>query len=340
VTHLRIDELDAYDDTALRAWYDVYRAAESTGREFHTAFAYEEVRANYRADNPGMRRTVLVALDGDDVVGVARCGLPQLENLTRADVSVGVRPDRWGEGIGTALLARAEQVAREAGRTVLMGEASYPASYPPDGRGHPSVEFAVRHGYSLDLGDLQRVLDLPVADDLLDRLAAQAAEKHAGYTLLPYVGAGPAERLLEIAPRRSAVDSEAPMGEVQREAGRVDEARVRAEEAELSAAGRTRYAVVAVAPDGSLAGYTDLVVPEFDPPWIFQWGTLVWPAHRGHALGLALKVHNLRIVQALHPDRTAVRTWNAEVNAPMIAVNEALGFRVVERLGEFHKRLD
>ena len=32
-------------------------------------------------------------------------------------------------------------------------------------------------------------------------------------------------------------------------------------------------------------------------------------------------------------------TWNAEVNAHMVAVNEQLGFEPVERLGEFQKRL-
>jgi len=51
------------------------------------------------------------------------------------------------------------------------------------------------------------------------------------------------------------------------------------------------------------------------------------------------KVENLRRVQAAEPDRTALYTWNAEVNRHMIAVNEALGFRPVGRLGEFVKQL-
>lgn len=32
-------------------------------------------------------------------------------------------------------------------------------------------------------------------------------------------------------------------------------------------------------------------------------------------------------------------TYNAEVNAHMIGVNEALGFRPVARLGDFQKKL-
>jgi hypothetical protein len=34
-----------------------------------------------------------------------------------------------------------------------------------------------------------------------------------------------------------------------------------------------------------------------------------------------------------------VHTWNAEVNTHMVAVNDALGFRPVEYLAEFQRRL-
>jgi hypothetical protein len=71
----------------------------------------------------------------------------------------------------------------------------------------------------------------------------------------------------------------------------------------------------------------------------FQWGTLVRGADRGHRLGLAVKVANHRMLQDRRPDLRRVSTYNAEVNAHMVAVNELLGFRPVERLGEFQRRL-
>jgi hypothetical protein len=58
---------------------------------------------------------------------------------------------------------------------------------------------------------------------------------------------------------------------------------------------------------------------------------------RGHRLGLALKVANLRLLQRERPDILSVTTYNAEVNAHMIGVNQRLGFRPVARLGEFQK---
>ena len=63
-------------------------------------------------------------------------------------------------------------------------------------------------------------------------------------------------------------------------------------------------------------------------------------AHRGHRLGVAVKVATLRLLQERRPDVTEVLTYNAEVNDHMIAVNELLGFEPVARLGEFQKALE
>jgi hypothetical protein len=53
--------------------------------------------------------------------------------------------------------------------------------------------------------------------------------------------------------------------------------------------------------------------------------------HRGHRLGLLVKAENLRMLRRHFPDTMTVTTWNAVSNRHMIAVNEALGFRPVER---------
>ncbi len=83
-----------------------------------------------------------------------------------------------------------------------------------------------------------------------------------------------------------------------------------------------------------------LSVPQSDPQLIFNFDTLVRQDHRGHRLGLVTKIENLRRVIALHPERTLVHTWNAESNHPMIAVNDAMGFRPVAYGGEYVRTLD
>ena len=337
---MEITELDPFDDRALRDWYDVYLAAQSAEREFHQAYAFEEVRSGLRRPGPAWRRRPLQARTGGEVVGVAGVTLPLLENTSMVEVEVEVRPDHWRRGVGTALLARAEEIARAEGRSLLVGTAAYPYDAPADGAGTRAGEFARSRGFSFGLGDVQRVLDLPVAAALVDALEAEATPHHRGYSFRQYRGLPPDDVLPGLAALRAAVETEAPTGEIARERGAGDPDVARAEEEALTAQARTRWTTVALAPDGSVAGYTDLVVPAHDPPWIYQWGTLVWSAHRGRRLGLALKVRNVAWVQRALPDRRAVRTWNAEVNAPMVAVNEALGFRPVERMGEFQKRLD
>lgn len=50
-----------------------------------------------------------------------------------------------------------------------------------------------------------------------------------------------------------------------------------------------------------------------------------------------MKAANLAAVQADHPERRSVSTQNAETNAPMVAINEKMGFRAVEVLLEFQR---
>ena len=48
----------------------------------------------------------------------------------------------------------------------------------------------------------------------------------------------------------------------------------------------------------------------------------------GTASGFAMKVANLWAVMERHPGVRTISTWNAAENAPMIAVNEEIGFAV------------
>jgi RimJ/RimL family protein N-acetyltransferase len=137
----------------------------------------------------------------------------------------------------------------------------------------------------------------------------------------------------------SALMTEAPTGEIERERETPDPAVVREAEALAFKQGRELYATAALAADGTVVAYTNFGVNTKGSPRAYQWGTLVRPEHRGHRLGLAVKVANLRQLQAARPDLGQVVTWNAEVNAHMVGVNEAMGFVPVERSGEVQKRL-
>ena len=62
--------------------------------------------------------------------------------------------------------------------------------------------------------------------------------------------------------------------------------------------------------------------------------------HRGHRLGMLVKAANLVQLLRSPRDATAVTTFNAEDNRPMLDVNEALGFEAIGLEGNWQKRVD
>ena len=95
----------------------------------------------------------------------------------------------------------------------------------------------------------------------------------------------------------SSLATEAPTGELDLEPEVVSVEVVREREAGIARQGRTKYNTVALSASGGMVAYTDLVTTVHEPGRAYQWGTLVRRAHRGHRLGLAVKVANLRLLQ-------------------------------------------
>lgn len=111
-----------------------------------------------------------------------------------------------------------------------------------------------------------------------------------------------------------------------------DVPRFREYEAMFVARRRHQLATAAVErATGRFVAFTDLNVPFSDHRVVSQFGTVVEPDHRGHRLGLAVKTANLINVLDAYPDAESIQTYNAAENEHMIAVNEVLGFRAVER---------
>jgi GNAT superfamily N-acetyltransferase len=338
VPGLEIVEVDPFDPRSFDPWHAAYIEAElACGPDVASPWQAPEVRAMMQ--RPGSRHLVpgWAGLVDGAVVTTGWMRLPLLDNLDRAQLAVHTRPAARRQGYGSAMLTHLEQVARDQGRSILTGEAAWPYDAGPTGNGTAGPAFAAVHGFALALGDVKRVLDLPVAPELLDALAAEAAPHHADFTLRSWAGPVPDELVEGWARLDAALITEAPTGDLTVEAEHADPALVREAEALLVEQGRTKYNTAAVGPDGDVVAYTDLVVTTHEPGRGYQFGTLVRRDARGHRLGIAIKVANLRLLQQQSPQTTALTTYNAEVNAHMIGVNERLGFRTVARLGEFQR---
>lgn len=335
---LEIEPLDPFDPAAYDAFYDVYLAAERAAGDAASPWMRDEVRVDLQ--EPATRRWLgaYVGRAAGRVVAVGQLSTPLLDNRDSAAVTVHVGPGDRRRGYGSAVLARLEAEAAERGRVVLNAEAVWEYDSGPTGAGEPGPEFARAHGFALGLGDVKRTLALPVAEGLLDELAAEAAPHHAAYPLRSWVGPVPDELVEGWAQLASTLMTEAPTGDLQREPEVADPSVVRESEGMLARQGRTKYNTAALDTSGDVVAYTDIATTVHEPGKAYQWGTLVRKDVRGHRLGLAVKVANLRLLQRERPDVHEVTTYNAEVNAHMVGVNERLGFRPVARLGEFQKR--
>jgi len=340
VSEIEIRPIDPHDRAAFDAWHAVYFAAERFGRErWASPWHLEEYRADRVAEAPYREAVMYSGVVNGEVVVVGDLEMPLLDRPDHAFLEVFTHPVHRRRGYGSRMLVTLEIAARTKGRRIFDAETAYPYDGPADGAGSAGVEFARRHEYAFGLGDVMRVLDLPVAPSVLDSLLAEAAPHHPSYTLRSWVGHVPEGIVDQWVALNASLDTQAPTGDLEKQEMVPDVDAHRTCEAVMDLQQRTAFHTVAVAPDGRLAAYNELVLPALDPGRVYQWGTLVVPERRGHRLGLAVKAANLAQLQAAHPEPLLLGTYNAEVNSHMIGINERLGFRPVERLGEFQKKM-
>ncbi|HEV2798435.1 MAG TPA: GNAT family N-acetyltransferase [Nocardioides sp.] len=341
MSDLQIHELDPFDDAALDAWHHVYAVAETHELgDIATAWQLEEVRALMQRNGTQAWVGGFAAVLDGTTVGAGWMRTPLMDNPELAEVTVHVLPEHRRRGIGTAVLEHLEDVARQRGRRILNSLASWAYDSGPDAAGGGSgPAFAAARGFDLALSEVQRELTLPVDDALLAGLAEDAARSHQAYTLRSWSGPVPDDLLQGWAEITSTLAPEAPMGELELEPVVISTEAVREREVTVERQGRTKYNTVALSASGEVVAYSDLATTIHEPGRAYQWGTLVRRGHRGHRLGVAVKVANLQLLQRERPDVRRLTTYNAEVNSHMIGVNEVIGFRPVARLGDFQKKL-
>jgi hypothetical protein len=158
------------------------------------------------------------------------------------------------------------------------------------------------------------------------------------YELLAWTGSCPAEHAEELAVLMSRMSTDVPTGDLSVEAERWDVARVRHVEDTWRRAGLVSLVAAARHRNsGELAAYSVLQLTEAKPWLADQDDTLVAGCHRGHRLGMLVKIANLRRVLAEYPAVERVITFNAAENDHMLAINVALGFRPAGFDGEWQR---
>ncbi len=324
------------EDPRLARAVEVEQAAECWQNPHATPYSYAERLVDVRNLDPAEGVVAYAGCLEERVVATAICFLPLLDNTDKANVKVSVQPQLWRRGLGSALLDHVVTDLRAGGRRLVLGDVSYPLDADES---HPARGFLAKNGFTLANAEVHRVLRLPVSSARLEGLLAGCAGHNRGYTFAEFTGALPEAIMPTYCELMNALNTDAPSGAVDYEAGRITPDVFAARLNVMAEQERTLHSSVAFDGDGVPVAHSELSVPQNDPCNIFQWSTLVRRQDRGHRLGLATKARNLRRVQRLHAGRASVHTWNAESNTAMIAVNEALGFEVVGCAGRYQRIL-
>jgi GNAT superfamily N-acetyltransferase len=327
-----IEQINPRNEAALRAWWEVGHAA-TADRPGKPWPRWEQSRVALPTDNPERSVTLLGAIDGREMVGAAMAILPTRENAHLAGSAVYVDAHRRRQGIGSALLAEVEVIAAGHGRTTLTGEA-----YLPPGGTVPAEAFAAARGFAV--ASRESIKELALVDYVARRDAlASTTPVPDGYRILTFDTVCPEEHLASFGRLLGTLFDEIPLGELDLRTSQWTPERIRAAEQRQVATGRHVHTALAIAPDGAVAGVSDVRVDDTDHEHAQVGITIVDRAHRGHRLGLALKLATHDLALATYPGLQRVDTSNAEVNTHMNAVNEALGYRTIETLLELQKKL-
>jgi GNAT superfamily N-acetyltransferase len=339
-----VGQIDPRDDDAFDDWFGAVRATDMERWPDKPGWQRVERLAMALDENGPEEHRLLVARDGTGTVrGVADIELYRRENVELARVELRVLPASRRRGIGSSLLAAVEQIVVAAGRTELGGMDETPAR--ADRAGFADYEdaagpFAVRHGFALAQTMVRRELRLPLSPRHARALADSPKARPPGYSLITFADRWPDELIADRCELGRRMSTDVPIGEQELDEEVWDEARVRQIEAAFAAQNRAKVITVARHDDSErLAGFTEIAVPLGAPESVWQHDTLVMREHRGHSLGFAMKSANLAALEQRFPAARTVSTWNAAENAPMIAVNDEMGFQVASHSNYWLKKL-
>jgi GNAT superfamily N-acetyltransferase len=325
---MEVRRIDPDDVTAFDAWYAVLRETDVerwptlggwTRREAHALVSPKDAALEYRC---------LSAVDATGTtVGIALCELPRRENQHTASFDVRVRAEDRRHGVGSALVAEVERTMTADGRSVLNGIFEVPtAMLDADLAG----TFARCMGFVSTQTGNRRHLTLPIDPGRRAHLEAEAAPAGVGYRTFTFMAPWPTEYLADQCELYRRMSTDAPSGDEGHEEEAWDAQRVEEFDQVLVASDMKKLvAATDHIESGRLVAFSEVVLPRDHPQEGWQWATLVLREHRGHRLGLAVKLANLDALASRSPEVQLISTGNAQQNAPMIAVNDMLGFEVV-----------
>lgn len=325
---MQVQRIDPEDSASFAAWFAILRLTDEERWADVPGWDENLVKSMARQVGGGQEFHCLAAVDGSGtMLGMAGMELPMRDNTHSLGFEVRVLPEYRRQGIGTAIVEEVARRALDDGRTTLNCLFEVPTHMVG---AEPSEPFLRSLGFTSTQSGNRRSLALPVDPVRLAALKDEVSKAAVGYRMLTFTAPWPEEFDDDQCELNRRMSTDAPSGDASHEEMVFDKARIVESDKLLAEQGLTK--LVAVAQDiatGRLVAFSELVVSDLRPNEAWQWATLVLGEHRGHRLGLAVKMANLAYLEEVFPSARSILTGNAQENTPMIAVNEMLGFEVV-----------
>lgn len=292
-------------------------AAERVPEDPPTSFEAFASRVRNRPNMVVIRDWLARSADGE-LVGrgfVMRFEADTNQHLREAGIDV--HPAHRRKGIARQLFREIVAGAGEADDIVI--------SFFTNDRVPAAAAFLERSGAKQTLTMHANQLELSSLDRAMVREWASIQTK--GYRLEWVDGDVPESLMQDVIVAYDTMNS-APRGDSAMQDWNTTPEQIREFDRSRRATGRERRLVLAIHEEtGETAGYTELLYDSKIPHVIWQSGTAVIPTHRGRGIGKWIKAAMLERATRDWPKATLVRTGNADVNAPMLAINTRLGFK-------------
>jgi GNAT superfamily N-acetyltransferase len=310
--------IDASDDAAFDEWFQVFDASEALYADQSGRWFPEEWRVRTLVDDPVSRITLLGWRNDDDVL----VAVAHVEGTSEPRAGLHTHPAWRRRGHGAQLLSALHEYLHQRGCAFFVIDQRI-ADH--EDRAVAS-RFALAHGFEL-ASELRRWhYDWP--DDETHRRqhvdAVRAAS--AAYDVQSWTGPLDESAVLPMAQLKSQMHRETTLRSMVTSNDEWSRDAVRLHEQMVADMGRDLITTVAIERStGNFVAFSELTVSHQDPSTAHQWETYVVEAHRGHRLGLAVKLQNLEEFARIPRRTERIATQNDATNAPMLAINAELG---------------
>ncbi len=288
-------------------------------------------------------------LDAETLVGGVSLFWSKTNNPELANVSIYVLPEYRRQGIGRAALDFARKVVLDNSKKkiyawtneVAVATGAPDALLPRRGNGaidptNASAAFLKAEQFGLDMIEKASTLHLGSGTERehtrshigdIHAAAVAAGDPEGQYELIEWTLPTPEEHLDAYVAMVNQFYMDMPtMSDM--DASTMTPERAREGEQRRVDAGKTGFITVAKhRASGDFVGITEVAWTKGSDAGFID-STWVSKDHRGHQLGLILKTRSALTILDQAPQMLTIRTWNAEENVHMWAINEKLGYSV------------